>query len=222
MNSSQGRKRWIPSPAMVIAMLALIVAMGGTATALSGKFSVKRNDIAPKAVSTNQIAGKAVSTAKLKNAAVGSNQLRDRSVGSYKLRLSGSSTALGEASTTSKVPVDLGGPSVSVKVPEGAMVAIQAEAAIRATGNAQGRVYLTEPTLVPTPAQLLGSGSTNDFTTKYSVSGQGATDGVASKVRAGWIVMPSTPGVKTFSLRYDTSAGTAIFKERRLTVTVIR
>jgi len=210
---------------MVIALLALIMAMGGTATALSGKFSVKRNDIAPKAVSTNQIAGKAVSTAKLKNSAVRSNQIADRSVGSYKLRLSGSATTLGEASTTSKVPVDLGGPSVSVKVPEGAMVAIQAEAAIRATGNAQGRVYLTEPTLVPTPSQLLGSGSTNDFTTRYSVPGtsaSGATDGVASKVRAGWIVMPSTPGVKTFSLRYDTTAGTAIFKERRLTVTVIR
>ena len=213
--NSPSKRRWLPTPSIAIAILALIMAMGGTATALSGKFSVKRDDIAPKAVSTNQLAGKSVTSGKIK----------DGNVGSYKLRLNGTATALGESSTTSQVPVDLGGPSVTVKVPEGAMVAIQAEAAIRATGNATGRVYLTEPTLVPTPAKLLGSASTADFQTKYSVPGtpaSGADDGVGNKVRAGWIVMPSTPGTKTFSLRYDTTGGTAIFKERRLTVTVIR
>lgn len=213
--NSPTRRRWLPSPSIAIAILALVMAMGGTATALSGKFSVKRDDIAPKAVSTNQIAGQAITSGKIK----------DRQVGSYKLRLSGTATALNESSTTSQAPVDLGGPSVSVKVPEGAMVAIQAEAAIRATGNATGRVYVTEPTLAPTPAKILGSGSTADFQTKYSVPGtssSGADDGVASKLRAGWIVMPSTPGTKTFSLRYDTTGGTAIFKDRRLTVTVIR
>ncbi|HTU14429.1 MAG TPA: hypothetical protein VMF31_04470 [Solirubrobacterales bacterium] len=193
----------------------MVLALGGTATALSGKFSVKRDDIAPKAVSNSKLAGKAVTSGKIK----------DGNVGSYKLRLNGSTAVLGESSTTSQTPVDLGGPSVSVKVPEGAMLAIQAEAAIRATGNAQGRVYLTEPSLVPTPARVLSSGATADFQTKYSTPGStasGADDGVASKVRAGWIVMPSTPSTKTFSLRYDTTGGTAIFKERRLTVTVIR
>ncbi len=225
MNSSRDRRRWIPSPAMVVALFAVVLAMGGTATALSGKFSVKRNDIAPRAVSTNQIAPKAISTGKLKRSAVRSNQIADRSIGSYKLRVGGTAATIGESSTTSTTPVDLGGPSVTVKVPAGAMLAIQAEAAIRATGNAQGRVYLTEPTLVPIPSQVLKSGSTQKFQTKYSVPGSGASgaaDGVASKVRAGWIVMPSTPGTKTFSLRYDTTTGTAIFKNRRLTVSVIR
>jgi len=213
--SSPNKRRLLPSPSIAIAVLALIVAMGGTATALSGKFSVKRDDIALKAVSTNQLAGQAVTSGKIK----------DGQVGSYKLRLNGTATALNESSTTSTVPVDLGGPSVSVKVPEGAMIAIQAEAAIRTTGNNTGRVYLTEPTLAPTPTKVLGSGATADFQTKYSVPGtaaSGADDGVASKVRAGWIVMPSTAGTKTFSLRYDTTGGTAIFKDRRLTVTVIR
>jgi len=227
MNSPDtgGRRKWLPSPAMAIALLALVMAMGGTAGALSGKFSVKRNDIAPKAVSTNQIAGKAVSTAKLKKSAVRSNQIGDRSVGSYKLRLNGIATAAGESSTTSQQPVELGGPSATVKVPQGAMVAIQAEASIRATGNNQGRVFLTEPTVLPNPGQVLSSGSTANFQTKYSTPGtnaSGAADGVNNKFRAGWIVMPSTPGTKTFSLRYSTTGGTAIFKDRKLTVTVIR
>lgn len=213
--NSPNRRRWIPSPSMAVAVVAMVLALGGTATALSGKFSVKRNDIAPKAVSTDKLAGRAVTSGKIK----------DGNVGSYKLRLNGISAVPGESSTTSKTPVDLGGPNATVKVPSGAMVAIHAKAAIRSTGNNTGRVYLYEPTMLPTPTKILGSGATPDFQTKYSTSGtsaSGADDGVANIARGGWIVMPSTPGVKTFSLRYDTTGGTAIFKDRQLTVTVIR
>lgn len=213
--NSPNRRRWFPSPSMAVAVLAMVLALGGTATALSGKFSVKRNDIAPKAVSTDKLAGQAVTSGKIK----------DGSVGSYKLKLNGISQVPGESSTTSTIPVDLGGPNATVKVPSGAMVAIQANVSIRATGNANGRVYLYEPSLVPTPVKILQSGATADFQAKYSTPGtsvSGADEGVSSKVRAGWIVMPSSPGVKTFSLRYDTSGGTAIFKDRQLTVTVIR
>jgi hypothetical protein len=214
MNSSK-RPRWLPSPAMGVALLALVLALGGTATALSGKFSVKRNDIAPKAVSNSKIAGKAVTSGKI----------RDKSIGSYKLRLNGISHVPGESSTTSQVPVDLGGPNASVKVPSGAMVAIHARAAMRSTGSNTARVYLYEPTMIPKPVKILASGATPNFQTRYSTSGtssSGADDGVVNVARGGWIVMPATPGVKTFSLRYDTSGGTAIFKDRQLTVTVIR
>ncbi len=219
------RRRWLPSPSMAVAVIAMVLALGGTATALSGKFSVKRNDIAPKAVSTDKLAGKAVTARKLGNNSVSSGKIRDGSIGSYKLRLNGISNVPSESSTTSQTPVDLGGPNATVKVPSGAMVAIQANAAIRATGNNQGRVYLYEPSMVPTPSKIIQSGATADFQMKYSTPGpsaSGADDGVASKVRAGWIVMPATPGTKTFSLRYDTSGGTAIFKDRQLTVTVVR
>ena len=214
MNSSS-KRRWLPSPSMIVAVFAVVLAMGGTATALSGKFSVKRDDIAPKAVSTDKLAGKAVSTGKI----------RDGSVGSYKLRLNGRSAVPGESSTTSQTPVDLGGPSATVKVPSNAMVAIHAQAAIRSTGNNTGRVYLHEPSMLPLPVKILGSGATPDFQTKYSTPGtsaSGADDGVSNVARGGWIVMPASPGTKTFSLRYDTSGGTAIFKDRQLTVTVIR
>lgn len=214
------RRRWLPSPSMVVAVVAMVLALGGTATALSGKFSVKRNDIAPKAVSTDKLAGKAVTARKLGNNSVNSTKIRDGSIGSYKLRLNGISNVPSESSTTSQTPVDLGGPNATVKVPSGAMVAIHAMAAMRSTGNNTANVYLHEPSMIPTPVKIIASGATPDFQTRYSAPG---TDtGVVNKVRGGWIVMPATPGTKTFSLRYDTSGGTAIFKDRQLTVTVVR
>jgi hypothetical protein len=222
--SSEKKPWWRPTPSMVVALFAVFLAMGGTATALSGKFSVKRDDIAPKAVSTDKLADKSVATHKIKAAAIHSKQIADGNVGSYKLNLAGSSSVPGESTTTSKVPVDLGGPNTTVKIPEGAVVAIQAEAAMRATGKNTAEISLYEPGLVPAPSLIMSSGS-SEFQTKYSTPGtsaSGADSGVASKVRSGWIVMNSTPGTKYFSMRYSTSGGTAIFKDRKLTVTVIR
>ena len=119
------------------------------------------------------------------------------------------------------MPVDLGGPSATVKVPEGGMVAIQAEAAMRATGSNAARVYLYEPSMIPTPVMIHRSES-NEFQLRVSTPGVGAADGVTSRVRGGWIVMPAPAGTKTFQLRYSTSGGTAIFKDRALRVAVIR
>jgi hypothetical protein len=62
----------------------------------------------------------------------------------------------------------------------------------------------------------------NDFDLRISTPGVGASDGVTSRVRAGWIVMPVTAGTHSFQLRYSTSGGTAIFKDRVLRVAVIR
>lgn len=208
-NQEKGRRR-LPSPALVLSMLALFVALGGTATALKGKFSVKRDDIAPRAVDAG----------KIKLGAINGNHLADKSVGAWKLRLNSTAVASGEASTTSTVPVDLGGPTATVKVPEGGMVAIQAEAQMRATGNNAARVYLYEPTSVPTPVMIHRSEATANFQFRTSLPGSG--DGATNRVRGGWIVMPVSAGTKTFQLRYSTSGGTAIFKDRVLRVAVIR
>ncbi len=212
---------WRPSPSMVVALFAVFLALGGTATALSGKFSVKRDDIAPKAVNSSKLADQAVATHKIKPAAIYSKQIKDGVIGSYKLNLNGNSTVTAENTTTSKVPVDLGGPNTTVKVPDGALVAIQATATMRATGNATARVDLYEPSLLPSPVQILSSAS-NEFQTRFSAPGSGEASGVTGKVRSGWIVFPSTPGTKYFSMRYSTSAGTAVFKDRSLNVTVFR
>lgn len=219
--SSEKKKWWKPSPAMIVALFAVFLAMGGTATALSGKFSVKRDDIAPKAVNSSKLADKAVTTHKIKPSAIYSKQIKDGVIGSYKLKLNGSSTVTAEGTTTSKVPVDLGGPNTTVKVPGGAMVAIQASATMRATGNNTARIDLYEPSLLPTPVQIMATGS-NTFQTNYSAPGTGVAAGVTSKVRSGWIVFPSSAGTKLFSMRYSTSGGTAIFKDRSLNVTVFR
>ncbi len=44
-----------PSPAMIVAIIALVVAIGGTAGALPGKESVKRNDLATGSVGARSI-----------------------------------------------------------------------------------------------------------------------------------------------------------------------
>jgi hypothetical protein len=64
-----------PSPALVISILALIVALSGTAYAALGKNSVKSKQIAKGAVKTSELAKNAVSTAKIKNAAVTANKI---------------------------------------------------------------------------------------------------------------------------------------------------
>ena len=209
MNATDRARRKMPSPALILSILALFVALGGTATALKGKFSVKRDDIAPRAVDAG----------KIKLGSINGNHLADRAVGPWKLKLGATATTAGESSTTSTVPVDLGGPAAAVKVPEGGMVAIQAEAMMRATGNNAARVYLYEPTMIPTPVMIHRS-EANNF--QLRVSGSGSSDGYTNRVRGGWIVMPAPAGNKLFQLRYSTSGGTAIFKDRALRVAVIR
>jgi hypothetical protein len=97
---------------------------------------------------------------------------------------------------------------------------------MRATGSNTARVYLYEPTLLPTPQKIVSSTATADFQTKYSTPGtaaSGADDGVTTISRSGWITIPAgAGGVKTFGLRYDTTGGTAIFKDRQITVNVVQ
>src|SRR3954451_15873192 len=98
------RKTYRPSPALLVAMCALVLAMTGSAVALKGKNSVKGNDIAPGAVKPAD-----VDLVKV-----------DGDVGPF--------------ITTSGPAVDLGGPTVTVTVPQGGLVEIYA----RGTGQING------------------------------------------------------------------------------------
>lgn len=215
-NQDPGRKRWRPSPTLAIALLALFVGLGGTASALSGKFSVKKGDIAPNAVRTYTIGAKQVRSGKI----------APGQIDPYKLNLGSASGTAAEATTTASVATDLGGPTVSVKAPPGSTIQVRAQVSMRATGNNTARVYLYEPGLLPAAQKIMSSTSTADFQTKYSTPGtnaSGADDGVTSVTRSGWITIPAgLGGVKTFSLRYDTTGGTAIFKNRALYVNVVQ
>jgi hypothetical protein len=61
------RRIGLPSPAMVVAVVALIVALGGSAYAALGKNSVGSRQLKAKAVTTGKIANNAVNAAKVAN-----------------------------------------------------------------------------------------------------------------------------------------------------------
>lgn len=67
-----------PSPAMVVAVISLVIALGGGAWAAT---NLPRNSVGP-----NQIRNNAVTTAKLRNNAVNMAKLRNNSVNSAKVR----------------------------------------------------------------------------------------------------------------------------------------
>ena len=194
-----------PSPSMLVAIVALFAALGGTAIALPGRNTVKSADIAPKNV---------------KQSDLGSN-----AVAPIKADLMKSDTAPGLAQTINAVPTALDGPSVTVNVPPASLVAIHAQADMRRSGGGPGNlaaVHLHEPTVLPTAPKVLGTES-NATETRYVSPGSGDANGVIAQVRSGWIVLSNVPaGTRTFSLRYATEAGTGLFEDRRLDVAIIR
>jgi hypothetical protein len=79
-------RRWRPSSAHVISLIALFVALGGSAYAVTaGKNSVKSKSIAKGAVRTSDIANKAVTAKKLKPGAVPTNAIAANSINADKL-----------------------------------------------------------------------------------------------------------------------------------------
>ncbi len=71
-----------PSPAMIVAFLALCVALAGTADALPGRNRVKRDDIARNAVRTSDVATNAIRTRHIKSAQVTRSKIAKRSIDS--------------------------------------------------------------------------------------------------------------------------------------------
>ena len=74
-----------PSPAFFLAFLALLVALGGVASALPGKNSVDKNDIKKNAVSSSDIKKQAVKSSDLKNNGIKGKDLKDEAVKTDKL-----------------------------------------------------------------------------------------------------------------------------------------
>lgn len=203
-----------PSPAMVIAVIALVAALGGAAVALPGRNSVRSDDIAPKAVKTRDLAPKAVKGAKIAAGAVGPFKTDTMRLGSVPA----------EVSTTSNTPVDLGGPNVTVKVPKGALVAVLAEVELRVAGggaNSEAEVRLFDAASVPTSPRIIATAS-NTFDDRFTAPGPGNGEGASGQLRGGPLVFSPGRGTHTFSLRYSgAGGGTALFRNRRLWVDVI-
>jgi hypothetical protein len=106
-------RRLRPTPAMAIALIALFVALAGTALSagsqVPGKGGVKASDIAKGAVKTGKLAGNAVATGKIANGAVNTAKIADKAVTSGKFFLSGTTTVTfgnvaGEACASINIP----------------------------------------------------------------------------------------------------------------------
>ena len=187
-------KRLSPSPALLVAICALVLALTGSAVALKGKNTVKSNDLAPGAVKPADL---------------------------DLIKVDGDG---GPYITTSGPAVDLGGPSVTVSVPETGLVAVYARGTGQINGggnNSVAQVHLFEPTLLPgSPRVLEFSGETPEL--RISTPGPGEVDGTPTLTRGGWIVFPANAGTYTFSLRYSQSGGgTAQFSNTGLWVGVV-
>ena len=183
-----------PSPAMLVAICALVLALTGSAVALKGKNSVKGNDIAPGAV---------------------------KPVDLDLIKVDGEA---GPLPTASVPAADLGGPSVTIHVPETGLVAIYA----RGTGEIDGggndavaQIHLFEPTLLPGAPRILEFNSPEPQL-RISTPGTGNVDGTPSLARGGWIVFPAEEGTYTFSLYYSVAGGgTANFQNTGIWAGVI-
>jgi hypothetical protein len=207
---------WLPSPALLVSMVALVLALGGTAIALPGKGTVKTNDIARAAVTGKKIAKAAVKTGKIKN-----NQVTP-----LKLDLVKVDGLTGPLPTASAPPIDLGGPSVTVKVPFTGLVAVYA----RATGQVQGggqnsraQVHLVAPGVIAGAPRILEF-ATADPQLRVTSPGVGdaSGDGTPALTRGGFLVFPADRGTYTFSLLYSQAGGgTANFTNTGLWAGVI-
>lgn len=71
------KRKLRPSPALLVALAALVMAMSGAAVALPGKNSVQKNDIENGAVTGKKIAKGAVGSAQIKGKSIKGNRIKD-------------------------------------------------------------------------------------------------------------------------------------------------
>jgi len=213
-----------PSASMIVAATALFVALGAGAYAATShlpKNSVGGNAIKAQGVKTRNYAKGSILGRFIKANQVNGPTIKNAAVTTAKTSFISSNTQSSSVATTSGSPVDLGGPSVTVTVPDGGVIDLFARADISVAGGGTpvGKVDVVEGSLAPTPTTILASAS-NTFQTNYTAPG--TTAGVSTATRAGWITLAPPPGQYTFSLRYETSSGTATFQNRTLLVRVTR
>jgi hypothetical protein len=211
---------------MIVAATALFVALGtGAYAAITHlpKNTVGGNAIKAQGVKTRNYSKGSILGRFIKENQVKTPAIHNAAVTTGKTSFISSNSQSSSVSTTSSSPVDLGGPSVTVTVPDGGVVELFAQADISVSGGGApgGKVDLFEPSLVSHPASILSSPSST-FQTRYSSPGSNDFNGVVNATRGGWVTLAPPPGTYTFSLRYETSGGTATFQNRTLLVRVTR
>jgi hypothetical protein len=94
-------RKWPPSPAMVVAFVALIAAMSGTAVALPGKNSVDSGDLKNGAVKNADIGKNAVTGSRVKNNSLKGADIVESSLG--KVRSAGTADSATTAANSGKL-----------------------------------------------------------------------------------------------------------------------
>jgi hypothetical protein len=218
-------RRLVPSPAMVVALIALISGLAGTAVALQGRNSVKSSDIAPGNVRSSDIDRKAVKGSRLAPNSVDSAKLKPGAVSSRDMDFFRAGGAFAAVTTTSGAPVDLGGPRVTVTVPPNGLVGVYARVRADASGgggNGAAQVHLHEPKFLPRSPRIIEVGKSGGASTRYTAPGTGDVDGTGSPTRGGMLILAPPPGTYTFSLRYSGADGArATFEGRNIWAGVI-
>lgn len=93
-----------PSPAMIVAVIALVAALTGTAFAALGKNSVGSKQLKKNAVTAAKIKGNAVTEAKIRNSSVSTGKLKDAAVTAEKIANGAVTGAKVQTSSLGKVP----------------------------------------------------------------------------------------------------------------------
>jgi hypothetical protein len=204
----------MPSPAMIVACLALIAALGGTAYAAIAKNSIKSRQIAPKAVKTSDLADNAVKEAKIKDGAVSTDKLADGAVSAAKIadgtisggKLEARSVKLGSLGvfvntyfTDAPLPDDGTRNAAFAQCPTGQVVigggaSFSFPTAVNTTGD-DLRLISSRPALAPAPGDFpaQGSGFNGWRVTAINLAG-GATDGT-TQVTSHVTCLSDTPGI---------------------------
>jgi hypothetical protein len=230
MNRSQGRR---PSPALVVALAALFVALGSGAYAA---VSLDRNDVKSKHIKDSEVKSVDVEDDGLTGADINEASLSGLPPGPPgepgqpgqpgQPGLPGASGGGGdlfefaevtatETTTTPHPGGDLAtpGPSVTVDVPANGLVAVYATAEMsNPTSNCQV-VLLEDDVLLGT---ILAFGNSANFVPVYPRPGD--QNGTTARWVAGVLAFPVSQGAHTYKLQYASNSGTCSFRNRRLWV----
>jgi Collagen triple helix repeat (20 copies) len=225
-----------PSPAMVVALVALFLALGGSgyaATQIGHSAGKSKKSKAPSqqtlikaavakyfASHHNQLVGPAGPTGVAGPAGANGPAGAPGPEGAAGLQgpkgetgpaglASKSASVVGPLTTGSSSRVNLGGPSVTVNVGPSGLVAYWAKATVSSSGGT-AEVWLVEPT--GEAPQIQNSGGAVPLYTKPE------SDSGTNIFNAGLSTEYVGPGQKTFSLQYADSAGTGTFSEIELVV----
>lgn len=179
MKHDEEQKRWAhrPSPAMVVAILALILALTGSAYAALGKDTVGSRQLKKKAVTTGKIADNAVNGRKVANQSLTGEDINLAALGTVPAATNAQSAV--DASTVSGHPASCPGGTTLIRGVCFDLASSPAVSSVKAAADACASKggYLPTPLELYTTRGILnlgtGIGSDRQFTDSYYANTSG-------------------------------------------------